>query len=278
MIPEQELLWQNIQNYSIDKPGVGFKFSDRLARENGWPRNYALRVIEEYKKFIFLCCITPGGVTPSDPVDQAWHLHLTFTQSYWNDLCRDTLGQQIHHNPTKGGQAEAIKFDGYYTHTHQLYTQTFGTIPPADIWHNNKTRFTDINFRRVNVGRYWLLPKPRSISQVVILLMLIVAAGLFIQASETSIALAIMIGVIGLVVVAVYKGGHDYSDEDRKNNNDGNSGCGGDTDSGPHGDHSGHDGSHDHGGSHGCGGHSGCGSGCSGCSSSGCSGCGGGGD
>jgi hypothetical protein len=273
MIPEQELLWQNIQNYSLDKPGVDFKFSDRLARENGWTHNYALRVIEEYKKFIFLCCISSIGVTPSDPVDQAWHLHLTFTQSYWNNLCRDTLGQQIHHNPTKGGQAEAVKFDGYYTYTHQLYTQTFGAMPPADIWHNNKTRFTDINYRRVNLGRYWLLPKPRSISQVVILLMLIVAVGLFIQASETNIALAIVAGVIGLVIVAVYKGGDDDSDDDSKNKNDGgSSGCGGDADSGHHGGHFGH------GGSHGCGGHSGCSSGCSGCSSSGCSGCGGGGD
>ncbi|WDF79368.1 hypothetical protein PQ469_05040 [Mucilaginibacter sp. KACC 22773] len=270
MIPAQEPLWQNIQNFSLDNPGVDFKFSDRLARENGWPPAYALRVIEEYKKFIFLCCITPGGVTPSDPVDQAWHLHLTFTRSYWNDLCRDTLGQQIHHNPTKGGKVEAVKFDGYYTHTHQLYSQTFGAVPPADIWHNNTTRFTDINYRRVNLGRYWLLPKPRSISQVVILLMLIVAVGLFIQASETNIALAIVAGVIGLVIVAVYKGVDDDSDDDSKNKSDGgSSGCGGDADSGHHGGHSGH------GGSHGCGGHSGCSSGCSGCSSSGCSGCGG---
>jgi hypothetical protein len=278
MIPAQEPLWQNIQNFSLDNPGVDFKFSDRLARENGWPPAYALRVIEEYKKFIFLCCITPGGVTPSDPVDQAWHLHLTFTQSYWNDLCRDTLGQQIHHNPTKGGKAEAIKFDGYYTHTNQLYIQTFGTVPPADIWHSNKTRFTDINFRRVNVGRYWLVPKPRNMGQVAILLMLIVAVGLFIQASETTIALGLIVGVIGLVVVAVYKGGDDDSYDNNKRKKDGDSGCGGDADGDYNTGHSGHSSHSDHGGSHGCSGHSGCGSGCSGCSSSGCSGCGGGGD
>jgi hypothetical protein len=92
-----------------------------------------VRVIEEYKKFIFLCFITQSGVTPSDAVDQAWHLHLTFTRSYWIDLCRDTLQTEIHHNPTMGGAKEGAKYDDYYTDTRQLYTEKFNIDPPADI-------------------------------------------------------------------------------------------------------------------------------------------------
>ncbi|GAA4338966.1 hypothetical protein GCM10023149_49350 [Mucilaginibacter gynuensis] len=95
-------LWQKIQSFQLDQPDADFSFSARLARENGWTAAYTHRVINEYKKFIFLCCVSEQGVTPSDPVDQAWHLHLTVTRSYWIDLCRDTLGSEIHHNPTKG--------------------------------------------------------------------------------------------------------------------------------------------------------------------------------
>jgi hypothetical protein len=78
MTKEEITLWQKIEAFRLDDPDAGFQFSARLAGENGWSLNYAHRVIEEYKKFIFMCCISPTGVTPSDPVDQAWHLHLTF--------------------------------------------------------------------------------------------------------------------------------------------------------------------------------------------------------
>jgi hypothetical protein len=260
MTLQQAQLWQNIQDFQLDDPEVDFTFSERLARENGWTKVYTARVIIEYKKFIFLCCISSDGVTPSDPVDQAWHLHLTYTQSYWTGLCRNVLGQEIHHNPTRGGKAEAGKFNSYYTRTQQLYTLFFNTPPPNDIWHNNITRFTDINFQRVNMARYWLLRKPGNGSQVAILLMLIIVVGLFIQASETAIAIGVMIAVIIIVVIAVYKNESGGS----SSNGCGADGCNGDN-SVHHGGHSGHDGHS---------GDSGCSSGCSGCSASGCSGCG----
>lgn len=153
-------LWTKIQRFQLDDPAVKFTFSDRVARENGWSKRYALRVIEEYKKFIFLCCTTKTGVTPSDPVDQVWHLHLTYTQSYWIDFCQQTLGREIHHNPTKGGQQEAEKFDGFYTQSCQLYIDKFGQEPPTDIWQSNDVRFSDIDSQRVNRKRYWLVRKP----------------------------------------------------------------------------------------------------------------------
>jgi hypothetical protein len=259
MTSQQAQLWQNIQNFQLDDPEVDFMFSERLSRENGWTKIYTERVIMEYKKFIFLCCISSDGVTPSDPVDQAWHLHLTYTQSYWIALCRNVLGQEIHHNPTRGGRAEAGKFNSYYTRTQQLYTQYFNTPPPDDIWRNNITRFTDINFQRVNMARYWLLRKPGNGSQVAILLMLIIVVGLFIQASETSIVIG-MIAIMIMVVIVVYRNESGGSG----NNGSGADGC---SDGGGvhHGGHSGHDGHS---------GDSGCSSGCSGCSASGCSGCG----
>lgn len=261
MTEQEKLLWQRIKNFQLDEPGIAFKFSDRLARENGWTITYAKRVIEEYKKFIFLCCVSDHGVTPSDPVDQAWHLHLTFTRSYWIDLCKETLRKDIHHNPTKGGINEAQKFDGYYTSSQQLYLEKFGTTPPADIWQDNHTRFSDINFKRVNVGRFWIIRKPKFSVKTTVFLMLIIAGAFFIQASVATFMPMIIIGIVALLIIRGFK------------DNNGNGGCS--TGSGCGNSHN--DGTHSHSDGH-HGGDSGCSSGCSGCSGSGCSGCGGGGD
>jgi len=262
MTNEEIKLWQKISAFELDDPAVDFKFSARLARENGWTKEYTARVIDEYKRFIFLCCITETGVTPSDPVDQAWHLHLTFTRSYWIDLCKNTLGKEIHHNPTKGGKHEAEKFDGFYTSSQTLYASKFGTPPPADVWQNNHDRFSDINFRRVNLGKYWLVKKPEGLLLKLTLPILLLSAGLFIQASESTI-IPFLIFVVVVIAIGVYR---DNNASQNKRNHDGN-GSGGD------GCSAGCSTSH-HGGQHG--GDSGCSSGCSGCSSSGCSGCGGG--
>ena len=78
---------------------VDFTFSARLARENGWTENFSNKVIEEYRKFLFLATISQQPVTPSDEIDQAWHLHMTFTQHYWDYVCAEILQISLHHDP-----------------------------------------------------------------------------------------------------------------------------------------------------------------------------------
>jgi len=249
-------LWTKINDFQLDKDGSEFSFSDRVARENGWSKSYTLRVIGEYRKFIFLCCVSDEGVTPSDPVDQVWHLHLTYTKSYWIEFCQETLGKQIHHNPTKGGKEEAKKFNSYYSRLKDIYRYHFDTEPPIDIWHTADVRFSDIDFQRVNLRNYWLVKKPRKRFFTILTLIVIGLIGLIsIQASGGLVAIVAMI-LFGLGLAYV------LNNDDGK----GGSGCSGYT-GGSGGSCSGH-----HSGD------SGCSSGCSGCSSSGCSGCGGGGD
>ena len=110
MTPSEQILWQRIKRFEIDDPSSEFTFTNRLARENGWSLGYAIRAVYEYKKFIFLVCTTAHPLTPSDAVDQVWHLHLLYTDSYWIDWCQRTLEQEIKHGPTKGGKAEKEKF------------------------------------------------------------------------------------------------------------------------------------------------------------------------
>ena len=79
-------LWQRIEEFAIDADDVKLTFAERLARENGWSRPFARRVVDEYKRFVFMAMVADHEVTPSDEIDEAWHLHLTYTRSYWDDL------------------------------------------------------------------------------------------------------------------------------------------------------------------------------------------------
>jgi hypothetical protein len=161
MTEKQKILWTKIHDFEIDDIDSDFTFTDRLARENGWTMVYSLRVIEEYKKFIFLICIAEHPLTPSDQIDQVWHLHLIYTKSYWIDLCKNTLSLDIHHGPTKGGEKEKAKYNDLYEATKMLYQRTFEKEPPTDIWPSSKVRFGELNFTRVNKHRNWIIPKPR---------------------------------------------------------------------------------------------------------------------
>jgi hypothetical protein len=157
---KQQELYERIQNFRFDDGEAAFPFAARLARENGWSHGHAARVIREYRKFAFLAVAAGHPVSPSDQVDQVWHLHLLYTRSYWERFCGHTLGRPLHHEPTKGGKNEKEKFAVWYAATKESYRLYFGEEPPADIWPDAKTRFgNDIHFRRVNTKRHWVILK-----------------------------------------------------------------------------------------------------------------------
>jgi len=81
-------------------------------------------------------------VTPSDEIDQVWHLHLTYSRHYWDTLCRDTLGLPLHHGPTEGGAVEDCKFHDGYDNTLASYRRSFGQ-PPKDLWPSADERFDE---------------------------------------------------------------------------------------------------------------------------------------
>jgi hypothetical protein len=156
---EKEILWIKLCQFEFDDPSSSFTFTDRLARDNGWTIEFTLRTIEEYRKFIYLICISNQALTPSDQVDQVWHLHLLYTQSYWHDLCNNTIKRQIHHGPTQGGKMEMIKYFDHYENTKVIYFEEFKSIPPIDIWPSSEVRFKQINFQRINLDTNWVIKK-----------------------------------------------------------------------------------------------------------------------
>lgn len=264
MIQTHEALWRAIEEFDIDGGESDFPFASRLAAENGWPLAFSKRVVDEYKKFLFLSQVAGHPVTPSDEVDQAWHLHMVYTRSYWERLCGSVLRKPLHHDPTRGGGDEEAKFDNWYSKSLESYQRVFGHTAPRDVWPTNEERFSRaLRFRRVDVGGSFVIPKRRvrSIGAMVGVgaAAAVLAGCAMSMAHNTSDDAWVILGVIAvfavIMILVALIGRHGQGKDGR-----GGSGCGG---------------------VGGCG-SSGCAadSGGSGCGSSGCGGggCGGGGD
>ena len=152
----RRILIGRIETLSIGQPGAALSFEGRLAAENGWTGSFADRVATEYRRFLALVAISDEQLTPSDAVDQAWHLHLAYTRDYWHGLCRDIVARDIHHEPTSGGPEQREHYRDRYAHTLNLYRDTFGAAPPDDVWPDPSERFSG-NFQRIDRTRKVLL-------------------------------------------------------------------------------------------------------------------------
>ena len=234
--PAADELRARIQAFRLDEPGSVFPFSARLARENGWTREYALRVIEEYRRFVYLAMTAGHTVTPSVAVDEAWHLHLTYTRSYWDEMCGTVLGRPLHHDPTRGGAAEGGRFLDAYARTLRSYRAAFGEAPPADIWPSPAERFA-----RPRPARR-VFPRP-SVSGVMALLGALVLVGCTAESGAIP-------WIVLFLAFALFVGTHSAQEPDARKKRDGGGGDAGSA---------GGDDCGDGGGDSGCGGCGGCG-------------------
>lgn len=139
MAPDNPL-WHRLAAHEIGPADAPLSFPARLARENRWSEDYALRVIEEYRRFVFLACTSGHECTPSDQVDQAWHLHLTYSRDYWQRFCPEVLERELHHGPTTGTSHDKARYHEQYAQTIKSYEKVFGPAP-GDIWSPANERF-----------------------------------------------------------------------------------------------------------------------------------------
>ena len=155
-----QLLWQRLLAHHIGPRGAALSFAARLARDNGWSREFAERAILEYRKFCYLAVTGDTPVTPSHAVDQVWHLHLSYTRDYWNEFCPQVLGTNLHHGPTAGGEVEGARYRAQYAQTLQRLEAHFGGID-CEIWPGVKARFEQAaQMHMVDRRTVWLLRKP----------------------------------------------------------------------------------------------------------------------
>ncbi|MEE8333517.1 MAG: hypothetical protein V3R85_06680 [Alphaproteobacteria bacterium] len=172
-------LWQAISEYAFDRGGTVYKFVDRLAREQGWPRLYAEAAIGEYRRFCYLAGKADHVVVPSDAVDQVWHLHLLYSEDYWDVFCADVLGRKFHHAPSRGGATETLEMRQLYAKTLSAYAEIFTTPPPPAFWPETSERFMySGRYRRVDMWNYVTIPrldKPKRIGLMICAIGLIIA-------------------------------------------------------------------------------------------------------
>ncbi len=158
---EETALLARLQSHPFESPTDSLDFARRLAREQGWGLARARAAIDEYRRFCFLCCTAGEEMTPSQEVDEVWHLHLTFSRDYWQIFCPRVLGMALHHGPTRGGRAEGMRFREQYARTLAAYERRFGP-PPLAFWPGSRERFADpVRIRRVDRARHLVLPRPR---------------------------------------------------------------------------------------------------------------------
>lgn len=258
-------LCSRISAFEIDRGSPELTFVRRLARENVWTPGFSKRVVREYLRFVYLACISEKPVTPSVAVDQAWHLHLCYTRSYWTDLCGETLERPLHHGPTRGGSAEDARYRYQYEHTLRLYEREFGERPPPDIWPPSDLRFAPAaNPLQVTADRFIVIDRKRF-RTVSFAAGIILIAFLFLGAyAATAEVIVIILLVAAFVFLIRWRSKHGTGSQSA-----GGDGCGagGFVDShSKAGDDSGCSGDAGGGGDSGCG--------ASGCGGGGCGGCG----
>jgi len=127
-------LWNKIEAFDFDDPPSEYGFSTRLANENFWTKEFTDQAVLEYKKFMFLAATSDFMVSPSETVDNVWHQHLIFTQSY-QDFC-SLIGKQIQHIPSTRNREEVERFRQARERTIKFYERDFGK-QPKNIWTYN---------------------------------------------------------------------------------------------------------------------------------------------
>ena len=227
---KQQEMWKKISDFKFDSPTSSHPFSSRLSKENGWSREYSKRVVEEYRKFLYLSVISGKSLTPSEEVDQAWHLHMIYTHSYWTDLCKETLGTSLHHGPTKGGTKETVKYKDQYQFTLDFYESEFGEKAPEDIWPNVKKRFEDINYKRVNMNDNIVLNKEKVKKHLIVYSLALIGffACLTLMSSSptdnSDYTDLILYFLAGLAIVFLLHGLYRYITREKRGNNNYNQG------------------------------------------------------
>jgi hypothetical protein len=127
-------LWHQISEKFGGADASTKAFADKIARKHNWKKQFALRAIHEYKKFVYLGVVSDFSVTPSKAIDVVWHEHLLFTKAY-REFCKEVIDYNFEHHPELiaiGEQTE--NFAAQYVKTLQSYRYEFGYDAPVDIW------------------------------------------------------------------------------------------------------------------------------------------------
>ncbi len=155
-------LWARIERHDFE-PDYPVNFTRRLSTLTNWSPDFTRSAILEYKRFCFLAFASREPVTPSEEVDEVWHLHLTYSRDYWDVWCRDVLRGPLHHDPSRGEPVDQTGLRVQYAATLASY-EVFFKLPSAEFWPATHIRFRGKQrFRMIDLERCFVLPLPAAL-------------------------------------------------------------------------------------------------------------------
>ncbi|MFD9161514.1 glycine-rich domain-containing protein [Streptomyces sp. NPDC059558] len=98
-----------------------------IAKSEGVSNEVAEQYFEGALQFLEVASTASKPVSPSRPVDAAWHAFILHTADYAN-YCQERFGRFIHHKPTRTCDPEL------YMEARNLVHERFGPLNAA-IWH-----------------------------------------------------------------------------------------------------------------------------------------------
>lgn len=99
----------------------------RVAKEEGISEEAAERYFEGTLQFLKVASIAGAPVSPSLPIDAAWHAFILHTRDY-AEYCQERFGRFIHHQPTVG-----VSNRDNYLRARAIAEERFDNLDPT-IW------------------------------------------------------------------------------------------------------------------------------------------------
>ena len=103
------------------------------------------KYVEEYIRFLTLIYFSNTTLTPSEEVDQVWHVHQALTLEY-EKFCDEIFGKFISHSPSTGGLENNERYKEIYRNTKEFYLFVFKENPNWELWPSVEERFKLRNF------------------------------------------------------------------------------------------------------------------------------------
>jgi hypothetical protein len=129
-------LWDRIQRFQMPQPAKAkwwqteeSDFESMLVRDMELSPANAGRLVQEYRKFLYLKALDGSLLSPPADVDEVWHKHIAILNGAWGGFCQTVIGKPLEHrtglsrSEAKAASARALL----------LYKKEFGR-PPTDIW------------------------------------------------------------------------------------------------------------------------------------------------
>lgn len=127
IIRDWPLPFKDERDSMFNPPRICVSFEHNLRKDGDWTDESARRITMIYRQFLYLKALSGETLTPSEAMDRAWHLHLSFPENY-AALCA-AVGRDIPHRT----DLTRKECRAAYERGRAEFQREFG-LPDRDLW------------------------------------------------------------------------------------------------------------------------------------------------